>query len=112
MTCDKRSVSCSSQNVQIMTSNVTLTNTDGAASFHLHAVENIKQDDTSVLLNGLNIRMVCSVLNTSKKNFEMTFYSEPEETKDSYLEIITCFNSRFQQNILLGKHSIQISVDY
>ena len=77
MTCDKRSVSCSSQNVQIMTSNVTLTNTDGAASFHLHTLENIEQDGTSVLLNGLNIRMVCSVLNTSKKNFEMTFYSEP-----------------------------------
>ena len=50
-----------------MTSNVTLTNTDGAASFHLHTLETIKQDDTSVLLNGLNIRMVCSVLDTSTK---------------------------------------------
>ena len=67
MTCDKRSVSCSSQNVQIMTSNVTLTNTDGAASFHLHALENIKQDETSVLLNGWNIRMVSSVIYTSTK---------------------------------------------
>lgn len=67
MTCDKRSVSCSSQNVQIMTSNVTLTTTDGAASFHLHAVENIKQDETSVLLNASNIRMVSIVLDTCTK---------------------------------------------